>query len=120
MTTLLAAGVAAAVLVAIVNWYAVARGFARLERPSKVAVPAILIALTLLSGPVTAPGVVLLIAALGASLAGDCSCCRPSDSPADWRPSSWHTWRISPSFSSLPWTPVSRSRARWVRRCSRQ
>ncbi|MEO5919403.1 MAG: lysoplasmalogenase family protein [Candidatus Limnocylindrales bacterium] len=71
MTPLLTAGIVAVAVAAIVNWYAVARGFPRLERPAKLAVPAILIAVTLLSGPVASPGIVLLVAALGASLAGD-------------------------------------------------
>lgn len=71
MTPLLTAGTAAAALAVIINWYAVAGGHLRLERTTKLAVPTILIAVTLLSGPVTAPGVVLLVTALGGSLAGD-------------------------------------------------
>jgi uncharacterized membrane protein YhhN len=60
-----------AVLVALADWYAVARGDAAFERLAKPAVMAVLLAAAMLGDPEARPVSLLLGAALGASLIGD-------------------------------------------------
>ena len=60
-----------AVPVALVDWYAVARGDAGRERIAKPAVIAVLLAAAMLGDPHARPVSLLLGAALGASLVGD-------------------------------------------------
>ena len=71
MTSLESALLVVAGLVATTNWYAVARSDARLERATKPAVMAVLLAAVLLGDPEARPVSLLLAAALGASLVGD-------------------------------------------------
>jgi uncharacterized membrane protein YhhN len=66
-----AATLVAAGLLAVVDWVAVARAAAGLERLAKPAVVAALVATVLLNGPGAEPRTWLLVGALLASLAGD-------------------------------------------------
>ncbi|MES2209138.1 MAG: lysoplasmalogenase [Chloroflexota bacterium] len=71
MNPLIAVAVAAAGVAATVNWYAIVRGDLQLERVSKAAVLAPLLAAVLLNDPDAKATSLLLGAALAASLAGD-------------------------------------------------
>jgi len=65
------AGLAIAGVLAVVDWFAVYRGDARLERRAKPAVLAVLIAAVLISDPDASLRSLLLATALAASLTGD-------------------------------------------------
>lgn len=71
MTNLELVLLAAAGAVAVIDWYAVARGDARRERIAKPAVIAVLMVAALLGDPEARPVSLLLAAALGASFFGD-------------------------------------------------
>ncbi|MBI3745158.1 MAG: lysoplasmalogenase [Chloroflexi bacterium] len=71
MTSVALAGLAAAGVAALVDWFAVARGDARLERVAKPLVMGILIVTVLLSDPDASRRSLLLAVALAASMTGD-------------------------------------------------
>ncbi|MBI2762784.1 MAG: lysoplasmalogenase [Chloroflexi bacterium] len=71
MTGVESTGLAAAMLLALVDWAAVARADARLERWAKPAVMVALLGAVVLSDPEASTRSLLLAAALGASLVGD-------------------------------------------------
>jgi len=71
VTTIALAGLAAAGVAALVDWYAVARGDLRLERIAKPLVMAILIVAVLVSDPSASSRSLLLAVALAASMTGD-------------------------------------------------
>ena len=71
MNNLAIAGLVVAGVVAVVDWYAVARANAELERVAKPAVMATLIVAVLLSDPAASTRSLLLALALAASLTGD-------------------------------------------------